>query len=119
MLETTASETWLFYNSGFQTTYAPFPAEIIEPKVGSTVLRDINNDILLSWNGADVDNDIVGFEIYISTENPPEELLFSLGSGATTTKVAVATNTVYYWRVVTKDAEGNSSDSGVFDFRAL
>ena len=119
VLETTPSETWLFYNAGFETTYAPFPAEIIEPTIGSTVVKDINNDITLRWEGADVDNDIFGYEVYFSTENPPETLIFEPGRTGTNTKVAVETNTVYYWRVVTKDAEGNTSDSGVYDFRAL
>lgn len=119
VLEAAVSETWLFYNSGFESTYAPFPAGIIEPEIGSTVLKDINNDVELKWNGSDVDNDIVGYEIYFSATNPPEELIFSPGPNASSTKVAVETNTVYYWRVVTKDGEGNSSDSGVFDFRAL
>lgn len=119
VLQSTPSETWRFYNSGFQTTYAPFPAEIVAPKVGASVVKDGNNDVTLRWTGADIDNDIQEFEIYVSTENPPETLIFSAGSGATTTKTAVVANTVYYWRIVTKDSEGNSSDSGVFDFRAL
>lgn len=119
VLETVSSETWLFYNSGSQTTYAPFPAELIEPELGASVVKDINSDITLRWSGADVDNDIAGFEIYFSTENPPEELVFSTGPVAASRQVAVEANTIYYWRVVTTDSEGNTSDSGVFDFRAL
>ncbi len=119
VLQTASSATWSFYNSGFETTYAPFPAEIVEPEMGATAFKDINNDVVLRWSGADVDNDIVGFELYISTESPPETLIFSPGPDATNTKVSVLANTVYYWRVVTKDQEGNTSDSGVSEFRAL
>ncbi|MBT8302625.1 MAG: hypothetical protein KJO63_14980, partial [Maribacter sp.] len=54
--ETAISETWRFYNAGFQTTYAPFPAEVIFPKNGASVFKDINNEVSLEWEGADVEN---------------------------------------------------------------
>ncbi len=119
VLESVASETWLFYNSGSQTTYAPFPAEIIAPAIGTSVFKDENNEVTLQWSGADVDNDIVGFEIYFSTQNPPEALLVSPSATVSNTNVTVAANMVYYWSVVTIDGAGNKSSSGVFDFRAL
>jgi len=119
VLQTASSETWQFYNSGFETTYAPFPAQVLEPKMGTSVFKDINNDITLEWSSADVDNDIVGLDIYFSTENPPATLLSSFGPSETNTKVAVLSDTVYYWKVLTIDSEGNTSDSGIFEFRAL
>lgn len=119
VLKNVSSETWRFYNSGFQTSYAPFPATIIEPKPGASAFKDINNDVTLQWSGADVDNDIVGFELYFSTETPPTTIIDSPSAVATTKKVAVVTNTIYYWKVITKDSEGNTSDSGTFDFKAL
>lgn len=119
VLQTASSPTWNFYNSGFATTYAPFPAEIVAPKMGATVFKDINNEVELSWLGSDVDDDIVGYEIYFSTTNPPEALIFSPGGNAAARKVTVTANTVYYWRVLTRDSEGNTSDSGIFEFRAL
>lgn len=118
VLETVKSEAWQFYNSGFESTYAPFPAEILAPKMGATAFRDINNDIALSWSGADVDNDIDGFDIYFSTENPPKVLVFSPGANGAMRKVSVEANTIYFWKVITKDKEGNTSDSGIFQFRA-
>jgi hypothetical protein len=119
VLQVVSSSTWSFYNSGFDTTYAPFPAEIVSPNMGISIFKDINNEIELSWIGADVDNDIEGFEIYLSPQNPPENLIVSLSPNVNTQKVTVTENRVYYWRVITKDKEGNSSDSGVFEFRAI
>lgn len=112
-----SSDSWLFYNPGSETTHPPFPAEIISPKPGSTVFKDINNEVNLIWAGADVDNDIEDYEIYFSTENPPETLVDSPIANTTETKVSVMSNTVYYWKVVTKDAAGNTSDTGIIDFR--
>lgn len=114
---TATSDSWFFYNPGSQTTYAPFPAEIISPKSGSTVIKDINNEVTLDWEGADIDGDIEGYEIYFSTENPPEDLIAIPNAGTTEQKVTVASNTVYYWKIITKDVAGNSSDTGTFDFR--
>ena len=112
-----SSATWLFYNAGSETTYPPFPAEIVAPSIGASVFKDINNEITLEWIGSDVNNDIDGFEIYFDTVSPPVTLLASPTAGATEQKASVMPNTVYYWKVITKDQEGNSSSSGIFDFR--
>ncbi len=113
------SDTWQFYNAGSETSYAPFPAEIVSPESGASVVRDINNEITLQWIGADVDNDITGYEIYLDTANPPVTLVGSPSVSINAVQVSVAANTVYYWKVVTRDREDNTSDSGVFSFRAL
>ncbi len=113
------SATWKFYNAGAQTNYAPFPAAVISPKSGASVVRDINNEVTLRWEGADVDNDISLFEIYVAETTPPESLAASLGPATSSFKVSVTANTVYYWKVVTIDREGNRSESGVFSFKAL
>jgi hypothetical protein len=112
-----SSETWSFYNPGARTEHVPFPAEIIAPKPGSTVVKDINNEITLQWSGADIDNDIEGYEIYFSTETPPNVLIANPDVNVTSQKVSVVSGTVYYWKVVTKDAEGNVSDTGILDFK--
>lgn len=117
--ETATSEIWRFYNAGFQTTYAPFPAEIIAPKSGASVLRSANNEVELNWSGADVDNDIISYEVYFSINNPPETLILSPFANDTDVNVTVAADTVYYWSVKTFDSEGNTSDSGVYQFKSL
>ncbi len=117
--ETATSEIWRFYNAGFQTTYAPFPAEIISPKSGASVLRSANNEVELNWSGADVDNDIISYEVYFSINNPPETLVFSPFANDTDVNVTVAADTVYYWSIKTLDSEGNTSDSGVYQFKSL
>ncbi|WP_421823792.1 hypothetical protein [Flagellimonas oceanensis] len=112
-----SSQTWLFYNAGSQTTYAPFPAQLVSPLSGSTVQRDIANEVLLEWSGGDVDNDIDTFEVFLSDTNPPTA---SIGETSNMEMpVSVESGTVYYWRVVTTDLEGNTSISGVFDFKVL
>lgn len=115
--ETATSEIWHFYNAGAITSYAPFPAEIISPKSGQTVIKDLNNEIELEWQGSDLDDDITEYEIYFSTVSPPTAIIATNASSSTTEKVSVSSNTVYYWKVITKDAEGHSSDSGIYQFK--
>ncbi len=115
----TASETWRFYNVGSETTYPPFPPEIVFPKSSESVFKDVNNDVVLDWKGSDVDNDIVEYEVYFSTETPPSTLIATPSAGDTSQKVSVASGTVYYWKVIAKDSEGNTADSGVFSFKVL
>ncbi len=117
--EIALSEEWFFYNAGNQTTYPPFPARIIEPGSGSSVVRDINNQITLSWTGADADNDIQSYEVYLDTAPDPQVLIASPSVSINQVQADVAIDTVYYWRVVTLDRQGNASDSGVFSFRVI
>ncbi|UOY08394.1 hypothetical protein L0P88_07510 [Muricauda sp. SCSIO 64092] len=116
--ETATSESWLFYNAGSQTTYAPFPAQIRSPEAGSTVQATANG-VVLSWTGADVEGDIETFEVYFSENNPPETLLITTDAQTMETMGNVVSGQIYYWKVITIDAEGNRSDSGVFDFKVF
>jgi hypothetical protein len=69
---------------------------------------------MLQWNGSDVDDDLVEFDILFGTGNEPTELL------ATTTQSSLETDItsgqVYYWRVVSRDEKNNSSQSEIFEF---
>ena len=112
---TTQSDIWKFYNSGPSVvSYAPFPAEIVAPAMGQTVVTS-NAKITLSWNGSDVDNDILNYDIYLSDSSAPA-LLQSKVVENTLKDVAVSTGKIYYWKVITRDTKGNTSDSGVYQF---
>ncbi|WP_422858588.1 hypothetical protein ACOKFD_14650 [Flagellimonas sp. S174] len=117
--ETSISETWLFYNAGSQTTYAPFPAQLQSPASGSTISPNASNEVVLDWLGADVENDIEGYQVFFSNQNPPTTELGAFDAFTSSVSASVSANTVYFWRVITRDAEGNTSDSGVFEFKTL
>ncbi len=117
--ESATSETWLFYNAGSQTTYAPFPAQLVSPSSGSTVVPSNGGTINLDWIGADVENDIAGYEVFFSETNPPTSPVGTPDAFSSEFTVPVSANTVYFWRVITRDAEGNTSDSGVFEFKTF
>ena len=117
--ETASSAVWQFFNAGSQISHAPFPAQIVAPLSGASVVSDINSEIELEWSGADVDDDLIGYEIYVDTVSPPQVLVASPAATVSSITVNIIPNTVYYWKVISKDAEGNTSDSGVYSFRAL
>ena len=117
--QTASSETWLFYNAGSQTTYAPFPAQLVSPNSGSTISPNASNQVVLNWLGADVENDIEEYQVFFSNQNPPTTELGTFDAFTSSVSASVVANTVYFWRVITTDAEGNTSDSGVFEFKTL
>lgn len=117
--DTATSENWLFYNAGPQINYAPFPAQIISPISGSTAQANTSNQVSLAWSGADVEDDIVSFEIYFGEENPPLSLLQTTDGITMQVSTNVTTGKTYFWRVITTDGSGNTSDSGIFDFKVL
>ncbi|MBT8187215.1 MAG: fibronectin type III domain-containing protein [Croceitalea sp.] len=114
---TATSGNNLFYNAGALTSFPPFPAQIITPKSGSTVQMGQTGEVVLSWSGTDIENDIESYEVYFSDENPPSDILVTLNNTTEQTSVVVANGTTYYWRVITIDAKGNSSDTGIYDFK--
>jgi hypothetical protein len=114
VLETAQSDTWKFYNVGDAiASYAPFPADLIAPAMGSTLTGITSQN--LSWSGSDIDNDIVSYDVYFDTVNPPVTL--EGNTAASNIDVTVAAGNTYYWRVVTKDSQGNNSQSEIFEFR--
>jgi len=115
--ESATSETWFFFSPGTELSYIPFPAQIVLPD-GPKSFIDENGELILAWSGLDIDNDIDAYDVYYSTANPPS-LFTTTTASETSIKVAATTNTIYYWKVVTKDKEGNTSDSGVISFTAI
>lgn len=114
--QTAKSDTWRFYNQGPGVqNYAPFPASAVNPTQGQTV--NAATSIALEWQGSDVDNDISEFEVFFGTNADPTT---SIGvTNQATMNAAISSGQTYYWRVITKDATGNTSQSVVFDFKVL
>ncbi len=114
--DTAHSITWKFYNAGVAIeSYAPFPAEIISPGMAVTISAP-TGEVALDWNGSDVDGDIVGYDVYFGTTTPPG----ISESGITESilnNVSVTPGIIYFWRVITTDSHGNTSDSGIYQFK--
>lgn len=110
------SEVWKFYNSGEAiTNYSPYPAEIIAPKMDEIIAVG-NGNVNLTWSGLDVDKDIVSYDIYFGTVATPPLFKTNTVIEGSSIQVSVTSKTTYYWKVITKDKQGNRSESGIFKF---
>ncbi len=113
---TVKSDTWKFYNSGAGiTTYAPFPADNLSPATGNTVTVPSSGKISLSWQGSSVDNDIVDYDIYFGTATSPP-LYKSHNTSQSISNIAANSKTTFYWKIVTRDSNNNTSTSDVAEF---
>jgi hypothetical protein len=93
--------------------HAPFPADNLIPSLGQTI-SSTNNKVTLSWTAIDIDNDIAGYDVYFGTLSVPA--LYKKNLTTPVLDVAVTPATKYYWKVITKDAVGNTSESDVIQF---
>lgn len=108
-----SSAKWQFYNAGDGVeSYAPFPADAVNPTRGQTIAAATS--VTLEWTGNDVDNDIQDFEILFGTSNNPTTSIATTAQNSTT--ATINSGQTYYWRVITKDAAGNTSQSEIFNF---
>ena len=113
------SDRWKFYLSGgTQTSYAPFPAELLTPQASSTVSANNDGEITLSWIATDVDSDIATYTLFMDTDDASTEVTqLAYANENMQYNVSVESNQTYRWRVVTLDQTGNTSDSGIYGFR--
>lgn len=110
------SEVWKFYNAGVATySYAPYPADLIYPAMKQNVAS--TNLVTLTWDGADADYDISSYSIYLGTTKNPD--LIKSGQTENSYHLTVSPHTTYYWKIITKDSKGNTSESATFDFTVL
>lgn len=111
--KTVESSVWKFYNAGLpEETHPPFPAEVKMPTMGSSVNR---GEIILQWEGSDVDDDILSYSILLEKEYPPETNIGN--SSSNSFEVSIESEGVYYWKIITYDEAGNNSNSQIFQFK--
>lgn len=113
------SPTWQFYNAGSSSSYPPFPASIAAPLPGTSLLPDALGQVELQWSGADADLDLEAYEVYFGTDAAGLDRIGTTVSGQESFTVDVSSGTVYFWEILSRDREGNSSRSGVYSFRVL
>lgn len=113
---TTQSDSWKFYSAGAaKSHYAPFPATANYPAMDQQVTVAAGK-ITFRWEGSDADGDIDSYEILIGkTINVTQ--VGTTQAATTTFEAAVDGKSDYYWKVVTRDKAGNSSQSAMFRFK--
>ncbi|MDM9632598.1 hypothetical protein [Robiginitalea aurantiaca] len=72
------------------------------------------DEVTLVWEANDLDDDILGYDVYFGRENPPP-LFRSELTDTQTDPIPVDTGN-YFWQIITRDQAGNESISEVFRF---
>ena len=107
------STHWKFYTEGEPiVNQLPFQPELVNPNLGETVSESL---ILLSWNGSDADNDDLMYDVYFGTT--PNMPLVAEDLQTNSFEVSLTANSLYYWRIVTKDGTGGATIGPVWSFR--
>lgn len=111
-----SSDLWKFYNPApAQTSFSPFPAELIAPRYGE-IIPLTQDKVTLRWSATDPDDDIDSYDIYLGNSNTP--LLYRSGlKEAVLADLQLDRNKTYYWKVNTRDSRGNRSNSDVYVFK--
>ncbi|NIJ45872.1 hypothetical protein FHR24_002343 [Wenyingzhuangia heitensis] len=110
---TATSSLWEFYMAAEGVeNYIPFPAKLLNPTNEEII---VTSSVTIEWSGNDVDNDIKEYELYLDTNSNPTTK-HATTNLQTVENISLITGTTYYWKVVTKDLAGNSSNSQVYSF---
>lgn len=79
----------------------------------------VSIDMPLEWMAAaDSDNDEVSYDVYLDTNNPPAIKVGTDNMGVSF-QPTLQTNTLYYWKVVSKDGSGGLAESEIWSFSTL
>ncbi|OYX85714.1 MAG: hypothetical protein B7Y83_03825 [Flavobacteriales bacterium 32-34-25] len=108
------SSVFQFYTEGIGlTNHLPFAPSVVKPELSSAVNT---NSVILEWNASDVDvNDVLTYDVYFGTTNPPTEKV-AIGQTLKTYSQNLAVPGIYYWRVDVKDGKGGLTQGQVWRF---
>jgi hypothetical protein len=108
------SDTWKFYNSGpGLSVYPPYPADLVSPAWGELIANQ-SGTLVLNWVVIPGSSPVKYYDVYLGNTLAP--FLYKSNVTDSQLQIAVAANTQYFWRIVAKDANGNSSVSQVGNF---
>ncbi|MEX1382899.1 hypothetical protein [Lutibacter sp.] len=109
------SSSFQFYTEGDgKSNYVPFLPSIVAPTLNEIVQT---NSVKLEWTASDTDGDLLLFDVYFGTNNPPTSKAAENISEPNVT-VDLATSTNYYWKVVVKDDKGGSAIGQIWNFKS-
>ena len=107
--------TYKFYTAGVAVVnHLPFAPALTQPFINSVLT---GTSATLGWTASDVDtSDILSYDVYFGTANPPTEKIGNNISTLSTT-IAVEPTKQYFWRVVVKDNKGGETIGQVWKFK--
>lgn len=104
-----------FYTEGVGiVNYVPFIPTLVGPNVNALVQT---STVTLEWTASDVDtDDILTYDVYFGTENPPTEIVSS-NQSESSLELSLDASQNYFWKVVVKDNNGAQAESSIWNFK--
>ena len=79
---------------------------------------EVSDNPVLSWDGGDLDEgDVVTYDVYLDTANPPTFCIASNLSKTSYSPSTLCLKTIHYWKVVAKDLSGVLTEGPVWNFQ--
>lgn len=109
------STVYSFFTEGTAlTNHAPFLPQLVAPIANAIITGTTTT---LKWTGSDADvNDVLTYDVYLGTTATPTTKVVD-NKTATTYDATLLPATIYYWKVVVRDAKGAETQGQVWSFR--
>ena len=113
--ESSYSNVYSFYTEDTGVSnHLPFLPILISPNLGTVVQSPTTT---LQWSGSDTDiSDILTYDVYFGTVNPPTAIISSNQSESTFLTPNLNASTTYYWKIVVKDDKGGQTIGQIWNF---
>ncbi len=110
----TEGDLWKFTTKAPDINNPPLEPSNPSPADGLTDLA-LSNSLYLGWECSDPENDLLGYDLYYGTANPPALLAENIT--ATNYQILdLAPSTTYYWQIIARDDHGNSTEGAIWSF---
>jgi hypothetical protein len=114
-LSSNFSDVFSLYTEGDGVSnYAPFLPALVSPLMNS-VLQQNGAAVKLEWTASDIDNDVLTFDVYLDSKNPPTNIA-SENQINTYFNLTDYSSQKYYWKVIVKDNNGVQTVGQVWTF---
>ncbi len=70
----------------------------------------------LSWTCSDPDNDGLTYDVYFGTSSNPTTAIATGQTAASIARSGLSNNTTYYWKIVSRDNNGNTKEGSIWSF---
>lgn len=112
--ESPFSDSWQFITEtpGVQN-HLPFSPELVSPDLYTLVSGPT---VVLEWNTSDVDGDILEYEIFFGTSNPPNQV--EAGILEKSLEVVIQPGNTYYWQIIARDSKGGVAIGQTWNFKS-
>jgi PKD repeat protein len=92
---------------------SPIQPSLLSPVDNSP---ELNNYVTLMWDSSDPDGDPLTYDVFVGLDNPPSTTVATNLSTKSFVCQNLTRGKTYYWKIVAKDNNGNSTSSSVWKF---